>query len=321
MEKSLIAIIQELFNLEFEKGPFIVWYDESGHLKDLLEKNLPKDANFIEYKGSFLGIRNDIESTKDFFAKKWIIYVSQKPIDPSWLRQYEILGQKLELDLSQLIEKAGLKVSQKVREILTTPNGKYILNNWEEVIENYPKPTSKAIIEILLAKVLETGLRLDLKAGILHLINTPVRICESIQQENLMETFCAKLKEKGKKIHYEDPHDIAFELSSSIILAQLSKFNVPDLLEPFQNLIPGKKSISFWQGVYETWKTNTELLPKLIQFVKQFEDKYDILGKLDSLSLEVLMKIDIFPHFEDYLAERIKVSIPFFGNVPTSKRK
>ena len=111
----------------------MVWYDEGGTIESIIDQAVTKDIDLVKYEGSYLQIRAETEKEGNL-GKKRLIYVPRKPIKPSWLRDYELFGEKVESTLPKLLHEIfGLKAKPEVSTALTPANCRRLAGKWDEI--------------------------------------------------------------------------------------------------------------------------------------------------------------------------------------------
>ena len=134
MSNTLTRGIAETLETHLAGKPIVVWYDRDGALSGVIQEAVPSGANFIQLDGSYLRIRERVENDDPNFSKKWVIYVPEAPLDPSWIRDYEMFGQKVELDLERVLAaKLGLTIDQTMHHLLSGNRGRLLVSHWNDV--------------------------------------------------------------------------------------------------------------------------------------------------------------------------------------------
>jgi len=113
--------IRRIVDNAFTKGQTIlVWYDEDGALSEVLPQAIPQDVSFVKYDGSYIKIREIVETEDPELEARWVIYVSESPQRPSWIKDYEtIIGCKIEHTLGKVLaERFGLKLDPEIKRLL-----------------------------------------------------------------------------------------------------------------------------------------------------------------------------------------------------------
>jgi len=101
-KKSLESVVRDLLREKFEEKCIVVWYDAGGTLEPILPRVVPEGVELLRFRGSYLAIRAKIERSDDL-RKLRLIYVPREPLRQSWLRDYELFGDRLQLDLPNVL--------------------------------------------------------------------------------------------------------------------------------------------------------------------------------------------------------------------------
>jgi len=144
--------LERRFAHQGERG-LIVWYDPGGTLESVVQKALPEGVRLLRFEGSFLALRFTLEGEDPDFAGRWLVYVPRDPPEPSWLRDWELLGERLDMDLLGLLQRrCGLATTLKLADLLRgrPENAKALAERWHQVPGDR-EVTEETLIEALLA--------------------------------------------------------------------------------------------------------------------------------------------------------------------------
>lgn len=145
----------------------LIWYDEGATLAPMIEKVIPSSTELIVYKGSYLQIREKIEKDGNL-SKSRVIYIPQLPLKKSWLRDYELFGERIELDLPKLLRDLfQLNSTLQSNTLLTPSNCRRLALKWNHVLgEIEPPITLEQLEEASISALLDQTSRFDLKKTI-----------------------------------------------------------------------------------------------------------------------------------------------------------
>jgi hypothetical protein len=282
-KQNLKAILKTALIEAFSNNiPLVVWYDNGGTLENLTEHVTPKNVELIKYRGSYLTIRAKIEQEKDF-KKKRLIYVPEKAPDPSWLRDYEIFGNRLDMDLpAALSQYFRLGIDRELRNILRPPNCRRLAKRWDEVLGDVEIPLSTdALKQALLATIFEQPHEFDPKRAIFTYLKHHDTLSPTLEKSGLSKIFLETLRgEYGYKPTTGEKTVDPKRLAATILLTELV-LNSGGLAEKeFSDILPPKKERKFWASLVPQWASNEDFKDSFIQWSQQLEKEYDILTKV-----------------------------------------
>jgi len=279
LKTTLQTIIQEAFS---NKTPILVWYDNGGTLEPLLDQITPKNIQLIKYQGSYLAIRAQIEKEKNF-QKQRLIYIPENPPKPSWLRDYEIFGKRLNLDLPTLLTQYfQLSLDRNLKAILHPQNCKHLTARWNEIIGETEIPlTPKQIKQALLAIAFEQPHKFDIKKAILTYLKHHETLTEKLQKTNLTKTFLEILQDEyGYKPSINEQTPNPKRLAATILLTELVVNSQGIAEKELSDILPPKHKRKFWASLATEWAANENYQDSFIQWSQQLETEYDIPTKI-----------------------------------------
>ncbi|MCD6323550.1 MAG: hypothetical protein J7L55_00325, partial [Desulfurococcales archaeon] len=235
MSKLKVVLQKEIEKAFTQQGPsgIVVWYDPGGTLESLIECDFPREIQVLRYQGSYLALRFELESADPFFEKRWLIYVPEKAPDPSWLRDYELLGEKLDLDLLELLARGfELPISQRLKELLRKhiENAKELALNWDFLIGGQ-KVTEDVIVNALLS--IAFGLPQWNPNEAILIFVTSKDWKTKLEKRGLWEEWHGKLAEwTGLSKTPDDENKLRETLQNVIILSELVEY-IPEIAGQF----------------------------------------------------------------------------------------
>jgi len=312
LNKLLKALLNEEFQHQGEHG-LIVWYDAGGTLESIVKKSLPEGVNLLQFEGSYLALRFTLEEKDPNFEKKWLVYIPEEPPEPSWLRDWELMGIRLEMDLLGLLQKrCNLSITQKLNRLLREKpeNSRELVSRWNQVIGNRPV-TEEALIEALLA-ICFNLIRFNLQDAILKFIT------EEKWQKRLKELGLSKNWQK-KIIDWtgwsEIPKDDTLfkkQLEATILLSELA-LSAPELTSHW-NFVPQEKDrLEEIAKLAKEWRERESMRNAYCKSALRIEQEYE-LSNLLTLSEEFL-NAETFRLFDGLWQRELRCAIsPDGGN-------
>jgi hypothetical protein len=298
--------IKRAFDHQGENG-IVVWYDAGGTMSEVVNEVVPKGVKLVKFDGSFLALRFELENKSPDLGGKWLIYVPEKPLQESWLRDFELLGERLEMDfLSLLQRRCNLPVTSVLVDLLRNrpENSKRLARNWE-LIGNRTV-TENEIIDALLA--LAFGLTSwDFKDAILHFL------CEQNWQEKLSEQGLWEIWRKRLQEYFgwndaetpPDERDLKRKVQATVLLADLVCFD-PSIADrfPFVPSDPTKRqALSQLAG---RWRDSTTWQAVYRNVAGEVERQYN----LRNITLnEALVKAETFKFIDDLWVQEMRKAV------------
>ncbi|MEM3765828.1 MAG: PglZ domain-containing protein [Candidatus Bathyarchaeia archaeon] len=282
-KQNLKTVLQTAIKEAFSNNtPIVVWYDNGGTLQTLVETITPKDVELIKYQGSYLTIRVKIESEKDF-KKQRLIYVPEKAPEPSWLRDYEIFGNRLDLDLATILNQYfRLPLDRELKTILTPANSRRLATRWDEILGDIEPPlTPDMLKQALLATIFEQPHQFDIKNAIFAYLKHHETLSEKLEKTNLNQIFLQLLSEQyGYKPAKNEQTPNPKRLAATILLTELV-YNSGGLGEKeFSEILPTKNKRTFWTTIAQEWTLNEDYKENFVQWSEQIEKEYAIPAKV-----------------------------------------
>jgi len=279
LKKILKTVLTEAFS---NTTPLVVWYDNGGTLENLVEYATPKDVELIKYKGSYLKIRAKIEQEKSF-KKKRLIYIPEKPPEPSWLRDYEIFGNRLDIDLPAVLSQYfRLGMDRDLKNTLQPPNCRRLTIRWDEVLGEVETPLNPEMLkQALLATIFEQPHEFDSKRAIFTYLKHHETISPALKKSRLSEIFLEILRDEyGYKPARAEQTIDPKRLAATILLTEFVLNSGGVAEKEFSDILPPKKERKFWASLVPQWVSNEECKDSFIQWSQQLEKEYDISTKV-----------------------------------------
>jgi len=287
----------------------LVWYDAGGTIESMIYQIVPKDVDLIKYDGSYLQIRAKIEKEGDL-QKKRLIYIPQKRIKPSWLRDYELFGERMETNLPKILHDSfGLKTNPELASALTSANCKRLANQWDDVLVRVEPPLSEEKLEeALVAALLDQSSRFDIKNAILEFLRQPEEIKTKLEKSGLKQIFL-KLLHKNGIPHLNELE--AKQVAATLLLTELifnSKGVDEKELEP---LLAEEKFRKFWSEAVHEWTTNSILIESFLNWSQKIEKEYDIKERISGI--REIEDVESFKAVDNVLLNEIETRVSIKG--------
>ena len=282
-KQNLKTVLQTAINEAFSNNiPIVVWYDNGGTLQTLVEYATPKNVELIKYQGSYLNIRVQIETEKDY-KKQRLIYIPEKAPEPSWLRDYEIFGNRLDLDLPNILNQYfRLPTDKELKTILTPTNCRRLTARWDEILGDTETPLSPdRLKQALLAAVFEQPHQFDTKNAIFTYLGHHDTLAQTLGKSNLNQTFLQILQDQyGYKPIQNEQTPNPKRLAATILLTELIHNSNALAEKEFTDILPNKNQRKFWASLVAEWASNEDYKENFIRWSQQLEKEYNIYDKV-----------------------------------------
>jgi len=281
MARNLLSALGEKIADSLPKTGILVWYDEGGTLQDLVKEAAPRDVELLMFEGSYLTIRAQIETEKDF-TKKRLVYVTEGTPSPSWLRDYELFGARLDLALPALLSQFfAVKLTKDLNEILTPQNCRRLAGRWNQVLGAVETPLpEKKLKEALLATAFGQPHPFDVKRAILTYLTYTKGASRELNTSGLSGTFLEILQKgyglktsKGKGVKAQD-------LAATVLLTEFVMNSGGLAEEEFSDLLPEKGRRGFWAGLAAIWPSSVDFRDNFLKWSRRIEKEYNIPEKI-----------------------------------------
>jgi len=308
MSNKLQEKIKKIISDQLRDYPILVWYDEDGSLQDIMFDAIPTGVNLVPYQGSYLAIRAKIEREDPEFQQKWLIYIPEKPIDPSWIRDYELFGKRIDMTLEKLlVEHFKLESDLELKELLTGERARLLASKWEEVMRDIKIPLQKdQVINGLLSIAFDLGASFSLGRAILEYV-TFTKPRQELQRLGLHEVFIKLIKQELGLDLKAKPEDLSEALASALLFSELVFYSKGLGEYKFSNLLPKKDKIETWAKLARDWLEHTSLKQGFINWSKKLAKKYDIKSELHGI--ENLINVMSFAIVDEVLMEELKARV------------
>lgn len=304
--ESVRQTITQEFNRQGEAG-LVVWYDENGTLASIIEKLNFENVKLLKFDGSYLALRFALESQDPEFKGRWLVYIPEKPYSESWLRDWELLGIRLEMDLLGLLNRRfNLAITPRLVELLRRypKNSAELVKFWETFVGE-GSISEENIIDYLLA--LAFGLhRWQIEEALLVFLKGDIGQKE-LETGGLWPVWRERIADwTGWSSIPEEDSALRQRLQAAILLSELVD-RVPELAPRFRNILPRKAKRSAAVNLASTWRDRENLRDIYLQSAQRIEREYELATRLTVN--ESLLDFDVFPLIDDLWRREVLNSV------------
>jgi len=265
--------LRELLTDKLEENRLLVWYDPGGTLEPIVERSVPKKTQLVQYRGSFLKLRIQIEQEGNLGNNR-IIYIPAKPQKQSWIKDYELFGEKIELDLPKILrDQFKLQTTERTHLIFSPSNCKRLSDSWNQVLKNTKPPlTMVRLEEAILATLFGQSSNFDLKDAVLTFLDNPSDITDRLEKTGLKRVFLDTLQRNGIPPMEElEP----FRVASALLLSELAYNSDVDDTN-WENLIPVPDHRRLWSELTRQWASDRMKGGSFYTWSQKIESEYNI---------------------------------------------
>lgn len=273
---TLHNLITEEFSRQGSHG-IIIWYDPGGTLQSLLKHALPENAHLLPYEGSYLALRFKLEDEDPSFGQRWLVYIPEPPPQESWLRDWELMGMRWEMDLLDLLHRqADLPITPQAKSLLRehVQNARQLAQRWSEVMQNQAV-TLETITTSLLALALGFS-TWQAEGAVFELLRSD-KLKERLEPFGLWESFCQKLWDfggwEGTPAAREDALRKRFQ--AAVLLSELVQAK-PELGGGFAEILPAEHRRATFAGMARHWREREDLRSVYLKAAKKIEKEYNL---------------------------------------------
>lgn len=252
----------------------IIWYDGSGSFSSVVSEALPENTAFLIFEGSYLALRYTLEKEDPAFGKRWVVYIPESPPSESWLRDWELIGTRWEIDLLELVHQQHdvRKTPQIIRLLREHPeNSKNLVKAWDNLFGDRPVTAAK-IKDALLA--LHLGLHQWRMDETLLLFLTGTFGKKELDVRGLWTIFLERISAWiGDKEVPKDEENLRRQLGASVLLSELV-IAVPGLSARFGEIIPPDTRRPAIARMASAWRNDSRFSNSYAPFARQVEEEY-----------------------------------------------
>lgn len=296
LKDSLRKILLE----KLKQKPIVVWYDKEGSFLDIIKELRFKKVRQICFDNSYLELRTIVEKEDPELQGKWLLYIPEAPPSLSWLRDYELIGEKLSFSLPELYEQlqVGPGVFDKgIKDLLKGKRGRLLVKRWDELIGGFKGITKEKIIEALLIAIFDLPAGFGpgrIVTGLLEIHDMAKKLSEYGIESEFCE-YIEKLGLKGKDKNYTK------RLSAALFLSEASFYGHMDT-EGLEDAIPERTDQKMWATWLRDWlKVGNKQV--IMNQAKEVEESYNLKERLTGWKIADIYGL---PCVDDNLLEQIR---------------
>lgn len=263
----------------------MVWYDPGGTLQDLAEGAIPREARLLRFRGSYLELRLELEEEDPLLRDRWIVYVPRRPPERSWLRDWELAGERLELDLAELLRRGGLPLTERLRRWLRDQprNARELAPRLADCSLPFEE---EAVGKELLALALGLPTWQEGEAILLFLADQGA--ADALRGRGLWEMWTERVRAWAGLPLPEEPRELRERLAALILLAELPlELGVP---------LPPGEARQRAAHLAALWRSREDLRDAYLRAAEEVERAYEVERRLrptpDLERLETLACVD-----------------------------
>ena len=303
---TLAQIIQNTIADALQDHPIVVWYDDGGTLAEVVPKAMPDRVKLVLFQGSCLAIRACIEREDPAFHRRWLIYVPEQAPEPSWLRDYELFGRRLDLTLERVLVKwMGFKSNAQMRRLLAGPRGRALAANWDTAMAGLQAPIpQEQVIKGLLAVAFGLGPGFSLGRAVLEYTSDPDLYERQLARMGLEQTFAQAVRSELGLSQLPAKTPISAErLAAAVLFSELVVRSGGLGAQEFAALLPDEAKRPLWARLADDWRENSRLRSGFLRWSQDLEAQYSVQDKL--AGLDALAKVKSFRAVDDVLMEEL----------------
>ena len=299
-EQTLSEALNQILTKKLKSTTLLVIYDKFGSFESIIHKSVPPNIKLIKYTGSELEIRFKIEKESNLGDSR-IIYLPKTPESRSWLKDYELMGEKIELDVIKILSNEfDIEINPEILHLLTPNNCRKLSERWDVVLGSVRSPLSKnQLEEALITAVLNVPSKFNVEQIIFHILEEPEITSETLVRNNLEKAFIQILEKNGLPRFDNINLDL---ISSSILLSEIfSKTQLDD--SKYVDILPKNEYRHKWNIFSKNWSQNLEHKESFLSYSEKVEKQY----QLDKLlvGVENIEKLDNFKIVDKILLDEI----------------
>jgi hypothetical protein len=309
-----VSAIQRLIREHLQDHPILIWYDEGGTLADVFPEAVPQGVRFPLWEGSYLALRATVEREDPDFRQKWCLYVPKRAEEPSWLRDYELFGSRVDLTLERLLAtEMGLRSNATMRELLAGQRGRALAANWETAMGDVRPPIrQKQVVQGLLSVAFSLGPGFSIDQAILEYVSDPELYGQRLDRLGLSRAFADRVwSEMGLDLPTDEPLATAERLAAGLLFSELTVRSSGLGAQEFQALLPSTRKRPLWAKLTDRWRENRRLQKSFLKWSQALESKYAVRDKL--AGLEPLADVMSFRAVDEVLLDEVCARIEAGG--------
>jgi hypothetical protein len=293
-------MLHRTMDQEFERQGqegLIILYDVGGTLASLVEKAVPENVRLLRYEGSYLAVRLALEGEDPEFQKRWLLYVPDRPPEESWLRDWELLGTRWEMDLLELLHRESkLTITKRLTELLRDrpQNARDLVCAWGTLVGEQTV-TERRILDDLLALSFELS-QWQINEGLMAFLNGNLGRRE-LEARGLWGVWRETVAEwTGWQVAPEEERAFLRKLKATILLSELVDA-IPELTARLTEVLPSESRRSSVVALAADWRSRESSRDSYLQASRMVEREYE-LSNILTVS-EALLAVETFAVIEE----------------------
>jgi len=291
----LREVLQEALRRQGRSG-LVVWYDEGGTLESVTGRATPEGAKLLPFEGSYLALRFELEGQDPDLKGRWVVYVPERAPKEAWLRDWELLGQRLELDLLELLHhKANLNITSALRALLRNrpENACALARAWDLLVGG--QPITETVLENALLALAFGFPRWQLEEALLLFLSGQGG--ERLMERGLWEVWLERVRAwTGWEGAPEDERALRNQLGATVLLSELASF-VPYLAGRLREILPSEARRPSVAALAKRWRDSGAHRRSYEDAARRIERDYELQGSL-AVS-EPLLQAETFPCIDE----------------------
>lgn len=315
---KLATVIRQVIEERLRDAPALLWYDESGTLEPVMGDAVPQGIIRLPFEGSFLALRLQLEEALEqamarsgmAFQERWFVYIPRRPPEPSWLRDWECFGVRLDWDLERLLaEKLGLPSDAETRTMLAGENGRLLASRWDAVMRSARPPLKKSdLIEGLLTVAANSPGPFDFRRVVLEVLKSAVlsggEVWKRLERMGLACSFRKLLEtQAGLKGLPKDRDALALRLAAAALFSELVERSGGQGAVELAELLPAPEARSWWVALTDEWMRHADYVEAFVFWSKALEARYGVGEKI--AGLRELLEVQAFACVDDALLREL----------------
>ena len=278
--KTLVALLREMIVAELQRqgaAGLIVWYDPGRTLADLVERALPPGVRLLRFEGSYLALRLALEGEDPLFRSRWVVYIPVVPPPESWLRDWELLGIRWEVDLLVLLrQQAGLAVTPALAALLRDhpDNARALVARWADKPLDGRPLSERTVLDELLAVGCGLAAWREESAVLRFLVGEVSQA--ALAARGLWSLFCARLAEwTGCADLPAEETALRERLEAMVLLTELAEAT-PDLAAQVAGVLPPPSRRSAVAALAREWRERESWRAHYRQAARRVQASYEL---------------------------------------------
>ena len=298
--------ISEALGRQGEHG-ILVWYDPGGTLQDLAPGAAPPGTSFLRFRGSYLALRYEVEEQAPDLTGRWVLYIPESPPKESWLRDLEMLGERWELDLLDLLyRRYGLPITPRLRRLLREhpENARLLSQGWRDTAPDR-LGSEEEVIQALFGLVFELP-RWDPEEALLRFLDQS-GWSKRLEPRGLWEEWVRWVGEyAGWQEAPKDEEGLRERLAATALLSEFASF-VPDVASAFSFIPQNRERRERLAELARNWRDRSAFQDSYERQAREVERRY---GLADRVSLrENLLSAETFSFLDDLWRRELRAAV------------